>query len=142
MPNGKNSLPDISDAEWQVMKVLWEKEPLAARDVYEALPAGHGWAIKTVKTLLSRLVAKGAVTYEQVGNSYLYRSSVNQDHMTRKEVRGFLDRVIAGSAAPIMTHFIEETDLSDDDIRRLRALLEKKEKGRSTSGGGEDSDNE
>ena len=56
--------PSISNAEWEVMKVLWNRGGLAARDVYAALPEGHGWAIKTVKTLLSRLVAKGVVEYE------------------------------------------------------------------------------
>ena len=59
--------PSISPAEWEVMKVLWEKGELAARDIYAALPEGHGWAYKTVKTLIARLVAKGAVDYEQIG---------------------------------------------------------------------------
>ena len=69
----------LAPAEWEIMKVLWEKGSAAARDVYVGLPADNSWAYKTVKTLLSRLVAKGAVTYEQVGNSYLYRPAVAQE---------------------------------------------------------------
>ena len=77
----------LSPAEWEIMKIFWEHGPLAARDVYAQLPKKRGWAYKTVKTLLSRLVAKEALAYDQVGNSYLYRPVVDRDRMTRQEVR-------------------------------------------------------
>jgi BlaI family transcriptional regulator, penicillinase repressor len=133
MPD-KSPAPDdlaISPAEWQVMKVLWERGPLPARDIFAALPREARWAYRTVKTLLSRLVAKGALEYDEVGNSYLYRAAVPRDQMTRQEIRGLVDRVVSGAAGAVLAHFIEEADLSDDEIRRLKRLLD--EKRRSTT---------
>ena len=124
------SLKALAPAEWEVMKVLWESGPLAARDVFAALPEGHGWAYKTVKTLLSRLVAKEAVAYDQIGNSYLYRSAVARDQMTREEVRGVLRRVMGEMVSPVLAHFIDEAELSDEEIRALKKQLDEK---RSTS---------
>jgi len=122
---GGGTPPSISNAEWEVIRALWRNGAMAARDVYAALPEGHGWAYKTVKTLLSRLVAKGAVEYEQVGNSYLYRPVFTREQMTRKEVRGFVDRVLEGSLMPLLAHFIEERDLDDEEIDQLTRLVEK-----------------
>jgi BlaI family penicillinase repressor len=126
-----DSAPAISNAEWEVMKVLWDGGPLAARDVYDALPPGRDWAIKTVKTLLSRLAAKGAVAYEQVGNAYLYRAAVNREQVTRREVRGFVDRVLGGSLLPMLAHFIEADDLSDDEVTRIKAMLNARKRRKS-----------
>src|SRR5512137_2757968 len=117
--------PSISNAEWEVMRALWQGGAMAARDVYAALPEGHGWAYKTVKTLLSRLVAKGAVEYEQVGNSYLYRPVYTREQMTRKEVKGFVDRVLEGSLTPLLAHFIEERDLDQEELEQLTLLVKK-----------------
>ena len=122
--------PSISNAEWEVIRALWRRGAMAARDVYAALPEGHGWAYKTVKTLLSRLVAKGAVEYEQVGNSYLYRPVYTREQMTRKEVKGFVDRVLEGSLMPLLAHFIEDRDLDDEELEQLTRLVEKE--GRSS----------
>ena len=113
------------------MKVLWDEGPLAARDVFVRLPQGTDWAYKTVKTLLSRLVAKGAIDYEQIGNSYLYRAAVAREQMTRQEVRGLLDRVVSEATAPVIAQFIDEVELSDAEIRSLKRLLDEKRRGRS-----------
>jgi BlaI family penicillinase repressor len=126
--NGGKTPPSISNAEWEVMSVVWNRGPIAARDVFAALPEGHGWAYKTVKTLLSRLVAKGALEYEQIGNSYLYRAAYTRHEITRREVRGFVERVLRGSPLPMMARFIEQHDLSLEEIEHLRALLEEKER--------------
>ena len=122
--------PGLAPAEWQVMKVLWDAGPAAARDVIAALPKEADWSPKTVKTLLARLVAKGAVDYEQIGNSYLYRAAIARDQATRREVRGLVERVVSEAAAPVLAHFIEDTDLSDEDIKRLKQLLDEKRKNR------------
>ena len=122
----------LAPAEWEVMKVFWEGGELAARDVFAALPKGHGWAYKTVKTLLSRLVAKGALTYEQVGNSYLYRAAVKRDEMTRHEVRSIFQRLASQALKPVLAHFIEEAELSDEEIRDLKRQLDAKRKGRAS----------
>jgi len=122
----KESPPSISRAEWEVMKPIWEGGALTARDVFAALPPDRGWAINTVKTLLSRLVAKGALEYEQVGNTYVYRARVGCEEVTRTTLRGFLDRMLDGSLAPVLLHFIEEGDLSEEEISRFRRVLDEK----------------
>ena len=119
----------LSTAEWEVMKVFWDHGPLAARDVFVKLPADHGWAYKTVKTLLSRLVAKEALAYSQIGNSYLYRAVVNREKITRTEVRNVFQRLASEACSPILAHFIEEADLSDTDIKQLKRLLDEKRRG-------------
>lgn len=120
----------LSPAEWEVMKVLWDHGPLAARDVFQRLPNEKQWAYKTVKTLLSRLVAKEALAYDQIGNSYLYRAAVPRDQMTRQEVRGVLERIVSEAVSPILAHFIDEADLSNEEIRVLEKKLAEKRKGR------------
>lgn len=116
----------LSGAEWEVMKVIWGHGPLAARDVFAALPDDVSWAYKTVKTLLSRLVAKGALDYEQIGNSYLYRAAIERDQMTRKEMRGVFSRVMGEALSPVLAHFIDEADFSDEEILHLKRLLDQK----------------
>lgn len=123
--NSPRPLPVVSNAEWEIMKVLWDHGPLPARDVYARLPEGNGWASKTVKTLLSRLVAKGALDYQQIGNSYLYRTTCTREQVTRHEVRSFVSRVLEGSLRPVIAHFIEERNLSAEDIAELQHMLEK-----------------
>jgi BlaI family penicillinase repressor len=120
--------PVLSPAEWEVMKTLWDAGPLDARGVFAALSADSNWAYATVKTFLSRLVAKGAVDYDQVGNSYLYRAAVPREQLTRQEVRSLLDRVVGAAASPVLAHFIDEADLTDEDIKKLQRLLEEKRK--------------
>lgn len=127
----KETQTALSPAEWEVMKVLWEQGPLAARDVFAALPHENQWAYKTVKTLLSRLVAKGALDYQQIGNSYLYRPAVQREDMTRQEVRSVFERIRGIALSPVLAHFLEEAHLSEQEIQQLRKLLE--EKGRKNS---------
>jgi BlaI family transcriptional regulator, penicillinase repressor len=127
MPSHKDPAP-ISPAEWEVMKVIWDHGPLAARDVYARLPDRRGWAYKTVKTLLSRLVAKEAVAYDQVGNSYLYRAAADRDAMTRREVRSVFQRLISAACSPVLAQFIDEADLSDAEILALKRRLDDKRK--------------
>jgi BlaI family penicillinase repressor len=118
----------LSGAEWEIMKIFWEHGPLAARDVFGHLPKGHGWAYKTVKTLLSRLVAKEALAYSQIGNSYLYRAVVDREAMTRTEVRNVFQRLVSEACSPVLAQFIEEARLSDDDIKQLKRQLDEKRK--------------
>ena len=113
------------------MKVIWDHGPLAARDVFARLPDRRGWAYKTVKTLLSRLVAKEAATYDQVGNSYLYRAAADRDDMTRQEVRSVFQRLISAACSPVLAQFIDEADLSDAEIRELKRRLDGKRKNSS-----------
>jgi BlaI family transcriptional regulator, penicillinase repressor len=128
MVDRENSPVALSPAEWDVMKIFWDHGPLAARDVFGKLPDDRGWAYKTVKTLLSRLVAKGALAYDQIGNSYLYRAVIDREAMTRTEVRNVFQRLMSEASSPILAQFIEEADLSDADIKQLKRLLDEKRK--------------
>jgi BlaI family penicillinase repressor len=117
--------PQISDAEWEVMNVLWESAPLTGSDVAERLEAHP----KTVKTLLGRLVKKGALRYEEEGNRYLYHPLFARDQFVAVETRSFLDRVFGGEATPALLHFVEQVDLSDEELQELRAHLERRARG-------------
>jgi len=110
------------------MKVLWEtdRDGLAARDVYGALPSRVGWAYQTVKTLLSRLVHKGALTYDQVGNSYLYKTVFSRREHAKRELDGMVERMFDGAASPAIEAIIRDAKLSEDDINKLQQVLEEK----------------
>ena len=120
--------PQISDAEWEVMKVLWESSPRTAAEVVEALCEPMQWHPKTVKTLLGRLVKKGVLRYREEGNRYLYRPAFPRDRYVEEESRSFVDRVFGGDATPMLVHFVETMKLSDSDLEELREVLERKKK--------------
>ena len=117
--------PQISDAEWEVMNVLWEASPRTASEVVEALADRMKWHPKTVKTLLGRLVRKGALRYREEGNRYLYTPAFARARYVAAESRSFVDRVFAGQATPALLHIVQNMDLSDEDLAELRSLLER-----------------
>lgn len=123
----KRNLPQISDAEWEVMKAVWDRGPagLTAGEVVQALEAERDWRPRTVKTLLGRLVKKGAVAFEDDGRRYLYRAKVTKEDCVRMESRSFLARVFDGAVAPALVHFLEHEKLTPDEIRQLRQTLER-----------------
>ena len=120
--------PQISDAEWEVMDVLWEKSPLTGSEVADEVCGRMKWQPKTVKTLLGRLVKKGALRYREEGNRYLYTPAFPRDRYVAAESRSFIDRVFGGKATPALVHMVETMDLSDDELRELRSIIERKEK--------------
>ena len=124
------SAPQISDAEWEVMKAVWDRQPVPASDVVERLRGEQGWAPRTVKTMLNRLVGKGALTYEVDGKRFLYTAKVNRDACVRRESRSFLSRVFDGSVAPAVVHLLTHSKLSDDELKQLRQILENGEEGK------------
>lgn len=114
----------ITEAEWQVMRVLWESAPRSSAEVAEALAAETGWHPKTVQTLIGRLVKKGAVRYEDEGGRYLYKPAISRRTAVRAEGRSFLERVFGGDARELLLHFAGEAELSADEAAELRRLLE------------------
>lgn len=114
----------ITKAEFQVMDVLWAENPMAAADVAERLAKETGWSLKTVKTLLSRLVEKGAVAHEPDGRRYLYRPKVTRDSYARRATKKLADQLFGGRAAPLVAHLAEGKGLSEDDLKDLEALIE------------------
>ena len=119
-------LPRISESEWLVMRVLWSKSPLAAQDVFERLQGKTKWKPKTVKTLIDRLVKKGAVKYEKDGRRYMYYPAVGRDECITTERRSFVRRVYGGITKPMLAAFLEDAELSAEDISELKEILEQK----------------
>ena len=118
----------ISESEWQVMELLWEKAPQLGSEIVNELAPRHDWSGNTVKTLLNRLVKKGALRFKEEGRAYLYQPAVQQTQCVREESRRFMDRVFGGSAAPLLMHFIEDAELNADEIKELKRLLDRKGK--------------
>jgi BlaI family transcriptional regulator, penicillinase repressor len=119
-------MPRISEAEWQVMKVLWARSPQTADCVVEALAGVTSWSPKTVKTLLNRLVKKGALGYEMEGRRYLYHPLVDEASSVRAESRSFLDRVYGGALKPMLVTFLEQEKLTSEEIAELKRILNRK----------------
>ena len=113
----------ISSAEHEIMEVLWHTSPLTAAEVAERAPAERGWSIRTVKTLLSRLLAKGALVHEEEGRRYLYRPAVEREDYVAQESRRLLDRLFGGRVTPLVAHLAERDSLSERDIAEIEALL-------------------
>ena len=116
--------PQISDAEWEVMKTVWDAQPVATSDVCQRLAAEHGWAPRTIKTMLNRLVNKGALAYEVDGKRFLYRATVNRNACVRHESKSFLARVFDGSVTPAIVHLLSHSKLSNDELTELRRILD------------------
>jgi BlaI family penicillinase repressor len=114
----------ISEAEWDVIKVLWDRGPMTAGGVVQALAPTRDWKPRTTKTLLARLVKKGAVRCGAQDNRYIYSAAITRQSATRREARSFLARVFDGALAPALVTFLKESDLSPDDVRQLREILE------------------
>jgi BlaI family penicillinase repressor len=113
----------ISDAEHAVMEVLWDEAPLAAADVAERIDPARGWSVRTVKTMLSRLLAKGALVHEEDGRRYLYKPAIARDDFVARESRKLLDRMFGGRVTPLVAHLAEQDELTPQDIAEIEALL-------------------
>lgn len=120
----------ISQSELDVMDVLWTQSPLGASEVAEALEARKDWNIRTIKTLLARLVEKGALSTETEGRRYLYSPLISKDSYAAGATRRLSERLFGGRAAPLVMHLAKDDGLTKDDIAELEALLAKlKDKG-------------
>ncbi len=113
----------ISDAEHLVMEILWEESPRTANDVAARLSQTQRWTLPTVKTLLSRLLAKGAVQAEAEGRRFLYRPAIDRSDYVAGESRRLVDRLFGGRLSPLVAHLAEQEALSADDITEIEALL-------------------
>lgn len=114
----------ISEAEAVVMEVLWERHPLSADEVITRLSGGNEWAEATVKTLLNRLLNKGAIRADKDGRRYLYSPRVQRDAWLLEESSSLIERLFDGRVAPLVAHFSQHQRLSRDDVAELRKLLE------------------
>ncbi len=113
----------ISDAEAHVMQVLWRHSPLSTEDIAAALAGQKDWQLSTVKTLLSRLLNKGAVEAEREGRRYLYSPVLLQQDWLKEQSMGLLDRCFEGRLAPLVAHFAAHRKLKRADLDELKRLL-------------------
>ena len=111
------------------MQVLWKFGSQTANDVVEALSGETEWSPRTVKTLISRLVKKGAVKVTEEGYRYQYTAAVEKSECIRSETKSFVRRVYQGTKTPALAAFLEDTDLTDKEIDELQEILDKKKGG-------------
>lgn len=119
------SIPQISEAEIEVMKVLWELNEATSAQIIEKLEGMSNWKPKTIHTLINRLVAKGAINATKIdGKSYLYSPNVSEHEYKSHANKSFLQKLYNGSISLMMASFIKEQKLSKKDIDELKRLLD------------------
>lgn len=118
----------ISEAESRVMGVLWERAPQSAEEIVARLADPTGWHQKTIKTLLGRLLRKGAISASRDGRRYLYSPCMRREDWQQVESRSLLNRVFGGKVAPLLAHFSKHEALTAKDVAELRKLIEAIEK--------------
>ncbi len=120
-------LPSISEAESAVMEVLWRASPVSTEDVVAALKKRQEWQEPTIKTLLNRLLTKGAISARRDGRRYLYSPVLQRDQWLASESKGLLDRLFGGRVAPLVAHFSKQRKLTRKDLAELKRLIEELE---------------
>jgi BlaI family penicillinase repressor len=113
----------ISDAELQLLQLLWDEAPLGATELAERVPPGRDWSITTVKTLLSRLVAKGALTTEREGRRFRYRPAIARETVAGRQAGGLVDRLFGGRVSPLVAQLAEQREIDPQDLDELEALI-------------------
>lgn len=121
-------LPQISEAEFEVMKVVWKYAPINTNEITEKLIQTTDWSPKTIQTLIKRLVSKKALTYEKQSRVFVYTPLVKEDEYIRQESNTFLKRYYDGNITSMLTSYLEDDKLSETDIDTLRHLLSKNPK--------------
>jgi len=118
--------PTISDAEWEVMLILWDQSPLTAGEVVQRLEGRRDWNPRTIKTLLNRLLKKQAIGFNTQQNRYLYFPKVTKETCIRVESRSFAARVFGGATGPMLVQFVRQANLSPQEIEQLTKVLKEK----------------
>ena len=115
--------PKISEAEMRLLHLLWDESPLGATEIADRVANERGWTITTVKTLLSRLVAKGALTAKPQGRKYLYAPAIDRDDVAVSQARGLIDRLFGGRVSPLVAQLAEQQELDEQDIAELEKIV-------------------
>ncbi len=117
--------PDIAESEWSIMEALWESAPQTASEITKALRPTTNWAENTVRTLLTRLVEKGALkTAENASGTRTFLPAVKRETCVRAESQSFLDRIFGGAAKPLLVHFAQNSKLTAEEVKELKRLLD------------------
>lgn len=118
----------LTEAEWSIIKVVWEHQPCAAGTVQEALAENKNWAYSTVKTTMDRMVQKGLLKIQKIRNLQLFSATVSETCARRGEFQKMLNRAFDGAVGPMMQFLVENEKLTKDDIDQLRTLINNPEK--------------
>ena len=118
--------PVLTDLEMDIMRIVWEKGEATVRDVYERMRENRSLAYTTVMTVMSTLARKGVVERKMVGRAYLYRPKVSQEEAIRRTLRYLAGKLLDGSARSLAAHLIESEDLSKEDLKELRRMIEER----------------
>lgn len=121
-------LPQISEAEYEVMKVVWKYAPISTNEITEKLLQTTAWSPKTIQTLIKRLVTKGVLTYEKQSRVFVYTPVVKENEYIDQKSSSFLERYYNGTITAMLSTYIENDKLSETEINYLRSLLSKKQK--------------
>ena len=125
------SVPRITETEWEIMRAVWAGHPVTVGEIVERLAMRDpSWHPKTARTLIARLVEKGALTYEADGRIFRYRPLVTEAQCVAAESGSFLDRVFGGALKPMLAHFVEHEELTPTELRELEQLLARKKRRR------------
>ncbi|MFA5864037.1 MAG: BlaI/MecI/CopY family transcriptional regulator [Phycisphaerae bacterium] len=119
---------ELTEAEWLIIKKVWENEPCAAPTVQEALQSQKRWSYSTVKTMMDRMADKGLLTTEKIRNLILYRSAVTQNQAQKSELLRTLKRAFNGALTPMMQFLVNNDDLSEKELLQLKTMLKAKRK--------------
>ncbi len=120
-------LPQISEAEYEVMKIVWQYAPISTNEITEKLVETSAWSPKTIKTLISRLVAKNVLTYKKQSRVFVYTPLVQEKEYVAQESKSFLKRFFNGNIASMVSSYLDNNGLSEHEIATLRSLLDEKE---------------
>ena len=118
-------LPQISEAEFEVMKVIWKHAPISTNEITEKLTKTTAWSPKTIQTLIKRLVTKGALSYQKQSSVFVYTPLIEEKEYIGQESHSFLKRFYNGDITAMLSAYIEDARLSESEIDTLRSLLEK-----------------
>ena len=117
-------IPKISEAEWEVMKIIWSKNPCPANEIIKYLEGSKEWKPKTVKSLISRLLKKNAIGFNEECRTYYYYPLVNEKECVKEESKCFIQRVYNGAAKNMLLNFIEDNKLTEEDLDDLKRILD------------------
>ncbi len=121
-------LPQISEAEYEVMRIVWQQAPVSTNEIVEKLETTTSWNPKTIQTLIKRLVTKHALTYEKRGRVFVYTPLVGENEYVSQESNSFLKKYYNGNISAMLSAYLDNDELSEADIRDLRRLLDQRSK--------------
>lgn len=124
----KSYIPKLSDAEWIVMKIIWEKSHTTSPEIIEALRTSTTWSSKTIRTLIDRLVKKGAVKVTKTHSLNEYTPLMSQNELQKFETQSFIKKIYDGSIKLLVANFLQEESLTDKEIDELKNILNQKSK--------------